>query len=90
MWALTVQTKRRRMVMLDVMRRARPEPAHPDAVRKLVAAVVALSDDPGPVNVERYLAASRALEESRPKRARRARTKTAPRTLQETRSDLAA
>jgi hypothetical protein len=36
--------------------------------------VLALSDDPGPVNVERYLRASRALEDSR-----------APRQLPETR-----
>src|SRR2546423_861797 len=48
------------------MPRARPAPPHPSAVRDLVEAVQALSDDPGPGNVERYLAASRALEESRP------------------------
>jgi hypothetical protein len=57
------------------MRRAKPEPPHPDAVRKMVAAVVALSEDPGPKNVGRYLAASRALEDSRPQRVRRRRSK---------------
>jgi hypothetical protein len=57
------------------MRRAKPEPPHPDAVRKMVAAVVALSEDPGATNVERYLAASRALEDSRPQRVRRRRSK---------------
>lgn len=35
------------------------------AVRQFVAAVLAFSDDPGPPNLERYLEASRALEESR-------------------------
>jgi hypothetical protein len=33
--------------------------------RRFVDAVVALSDDPKQTNVERYLEASRALEESR-------------------------
>jgi hypothetical protein len=37
-----------------------------DAMRQFIDAVLSLSEDPGPVNVERYLAASRALEESRP------------------------
>ena len=34
------------------------------AFRQFVAAVLALSDDPGPANLERYLAASRSLEEA--------------------------
>jgi hypothetical protein len=34
------------------------------AVRELVDSVVALSEDPGPATVARYLAASRALENS--------------------------
>ena len=32
--------------------------------REFVDAVLALSDDPGPANLERYLAASRELDES--------------------------
>jgi hypothetical protein len=35
------------------------------AVRRFVDAVVALSDDPRPDNIERYLVASRALEDFR-------------------------
>ncbi len=35
------------------------------AVERFVDAVVAFSDDPGPANLERYLEASRSLEESR-------------------------
>lgn len=38
-------------------------------LRQFADAVLAFSDEPGPENLERYLAASRALEESR--RARR-------------------
>jgi len=34
-------------------------------LRQFVDAVQAFSDDPGPANLERYLAASRALEESK-------------------------
>jgi hypothetical protein len=41
------------------------------AQRLFAEAVLAFSDDPGPANLERYLAASRGLEESR--RARRGR-----------------
>ena len=41
-----------------------PEPS-PSAVGALVEAVLALSDDPRHENVERYLVASRALEDSR-------------------------
>jgi len=35
------------------------------ALRQFVDAVVAFSDDHGPANLERYLAASRSLDESR-------------------------
>jgi hypothetical protein len=38
-------------------------------IQELMDAVLALSDDPRPANVERYLAASRALEDSKPSRA---------------------
>ncbi len=37
-------------------------PPEPSAVRRFVEAVRALSDDPRPENVERYLLASYALE----------------------------
>jgi hypothetical protein len=47
------------------MTEARLEPPAPTAVRRLVDAVVAFCEDPGPDNLERYLAASRALEDSR-------------------------
>jgi hypothetical protein len=47
------------------MTEARLEPPAPTAVRQLVDAVIAFSEDPGPDNLERYLAASRALEDSR-------------------------
>jgi hypothetical protein len=40
-------------------------PPKPSAVSALVEAVRVLSDDPQPDNVERYLVASRALEDSR-------------------------
>jgi len=39
--------------------------SHEAAVEHFVDAVVAFSDDPGPANLERYLRASRLLEESR-------------------------
>jgi hypothetical protein len=39
--------------------------SHETAVEHFVDAVVAFSDDPGPANLERYLKASRSLEESR-------------------------
>jgi hypothetical protein len=47
------------------MRRPLPQ-AEPAAVDQFVSAVLALSQYPGDANVERYLAASRALEASRP------------------------
>ncbi|MCW2976556.1 MAG: hypothetical protein JWM06_1837 [Actinomycetia bacterium] len=40
----------------------------PSAIRRFVEAVLAVSEDPQPENVERYLVASRALEESRSRR----------------------
>jgi hypothetical protein len=51
------------------MTETRLEPPAPTAVRQLVDAVVAFCEDPGPDNLERYLAASRALEDSRLQRA---------------------
>jgi hypothetical protein len=44
----------------------------PVAVRAFVDAVLALSDDPQPDNVDRYLVASDALEESSSRREPRA------------------
>ena len=46
------------------MRRAHPATPESSALRRFVGAVQALSQDPAPLNVERYLFASRALEES--------------------------
>jgi hypothetical protein len=60
------------------MTRDRLAPAEQGAFRQFVDAVLALSDDPEPANVERYLEASRALEESR--HARKARPRTRART----------
>jgi hypothetical protein len=40
-------------------------PPHSAAVRLFIAAVRALSDDPRQANVARYLAASRAMDDSR-------------------------
>jgi hypothetical protein len=39
-------------------------PSQPEALRHFTAVVVAFAADPGPANLERYLAASRALEAS--------------------------
>jgi hypothetical protein len=47
-------------------------PPKPPAVRAFVDAVLALSDDPAPGNVERYLIASRALDDARSTTARAA------------------
>jgi hypothetical protein len=47
------------------MTRARLAHAERSALRRFVDAVLAFSKDPGPANLERYLAASRSLEESR-------------------------
>jgi hypothetical protein len=41
------------------------------AVQEMLDAVHALSADPGPANVERYLASSQALEDSRNQSAQR-------------------
>jgi len=79
--------------MLDGMPRSQPAPLKLAALQSFVEAVVALSDDPGPENLERYLAASRALDESRPAGVRaRSRTKGAARARPrlQTRADEAA
>ena len=47
------------------MTRTELGPSQRSAVREFVDAVLALSDDPGPANLQRYLAVSRELEESR-------------------------
>jgi hypothetical protein len=47
------------------MTRVRLASSERSAFRQFVDAVLALSDDPGMANVERYLDASRALEELR-------------------------
>jgi hypothetical protein len=44
---------------------ARLAPVEESPVERFVEAVLALSNDPSAVNVARYLAASRRLEESR-------------------------
>jgi hypothetical protein len=46
--------------------REEDSPARRVVVREFVAAVVAFSQDPGPENLERYLAASLALDDVRP------------------------
>jgi hypothetical protein len=43
-------------------------PPEPSAVHRFVEAVLALSENPRRENVERYLVASRALEDSRSRR----------------------
>jgi hypothetical protein len=45
----------------------------PSAVGRFVEAVLALSDDPAPRNVERYLVASRALDDSSSRKRPRTR-----------------
>jgi hypothetical protein len=47
------------------MTRARPAPAERIAFRQFADGVLAFSQDPGPTNLDRYLAGSWALEESR-------------------------
>jgi hypothetical protein len=47
------------------MTRAQLAPTERRAFRQFVDAVLAFADDPGPANLERYLAASRSLAESR-------------------------
>ena len=44
---------------------AQPATTDRDALQQFVDAVVAFSDEPGETNLERYLAASRSLEEAR-------------------------
>jgi len=49
-------------------------------IREFVDAVLALSDDPGPANLQRYLAVSRELEESqRPRQSAAQEIRTRPR-----------
>jgi hypothetical protein len=60
------------------MRRARLSPPEEGAVRELVDAVHAFADDPGPTNLQRYLAVSRELEESRRPRASAAQVAAEP------------
>jgi hypothetical protein len=60
------------------MRRARLSPPEEGAVRELVDAVHAFADDPGPTNLQRYLAVSRELEESRCPRASAAQVAAEP------------
>jgi hypothetical protein len=60
------------------MTRDRLGPAEQSAVREFVDAVLALSDDSGPANLERYLAVSRALDESRRPRESPAQVALAP------------
>jgi hypothetical protein len=55
------------------MTRARLAPDR--AFRLFAEAFVAFADDPGPENLERYLAASRLLEESRRARLSQARAR---------------
>jgi hypothetical protein len=55
--------------------------SHEAAVEHFVDAVVAFSDDPGPANLERYLRASRSLEESRSRTIQRKRVTGALRTV---------
>jgi hypothetical protein len=60
------------------MRRAGLGPAEQSAVREFVDAVHALSADPGPANLQRYLAVSRELDESRRPREGAAQAAPAP------------
>ena len=53
------------------MTRARLSSVERRAFRLFAEAVGAFADDPGPANLERYLAASRLLDESKRARARR-------------------
>ena len=60
---------RRRAAGTSSLRLA-PEPS---AARRFIEAVLALSDDPRPENVEEYLVASRALDDSRSRKEPRPR-----------------
>lgn len=53
-------------------------PPAPNPIRQFAEAVHTLSDDPRPVNVERYLEASRALEDSKLSRPERDRSGARP------------
>jgi len=70
-----VQTRAGRHAIVVPVQRKQPVTTTQRALRQFADAVLAFSDDPGPANLERYLAASSALEESRrarPNGARRA------------------
>jgi hypothetical protein len=61
-----MQTQARRGRIVRAVQQAQfAHPVERRAYRHFADAVLALSDDPGRDNLERYLAASRALEESR-------------------------
>jgi hypothetical protein len=57
--------------MVNSMERAKVALATPNALQEMVDAVHALSDDPSPANVDRFLASSRALEGLRNQSAER-------------------
>jgi hypothetical protein len=54
---------------IRLMNTVRLAPPARTPIEQLLDAVLALSDDPRPANVERYLAASRTLEDSKPSRS---------------------
>lgn len=60
------------------MTRGRPAPLEHAAIGAFMDAVRDLSEDPRPANVERYLAASVALEESRIVRVKSRRARRSP------------
>ena len=76
-WALAVKTRLRLDAMVGNVQPIGNTPAHQAALREFVEAVLAFTDDPGPANLERYLAASRGLEE--PPQAEPARPRARPR-----------
>jgi len=60
------------------MTRGRPQAPEQGALEQFVDAVLTLSEDPGSANIERYLAASRELDESRRSRESPTRSARAP------------
>jgi hypothetical protein len=64
---LRLRAREGAQMRLEQLDRHVPAP-QASAVRRFVGAVLALSDDPRPENVERYLVASGALEDSRSRR----------------------
>jgi hypothetical protein len=63
-WLLTAKTAAGRNAIVYLMERDKVAVTARRALLEMVDAVHALSEDPSPANVERYLAASRALEDS--------------------------